>query len=38
MEKKGFQQKKTEKNQEKRDLMTVADILEFAEIVDIKEI
>lgn len=38
MEKKGFQQKKTEKNQDKRDLLNVADILEFAKIVDIKEI
>ena len=38
LEKKGFQQKKTEKNQDKRDLLNVADILEFAEIVDIKEI
>lgn len=38
MEKKGFQQKKTEKNQDKRDLLNVADILEFAKIVNIKEI
>lgn len=38
LEKKGFQQKKTEKNQDKRDLLNVADILEFAKIVNIKEI
>ena len=38
LEKRGFQQKKTEKKQDKRDLLNVADILEFAEIVDIKEI